>query len=295
MNGIEKLRSLYGEAAHWRTAQDVVRRVVPVEVDKIRDLASQIEREHAEELDERIVVICRQDDEIAQLRADLAAAKRKKAKAAKRADMAAATLNDVSEMAFGEVRGPEHAGELLVELGKRLMPQGMEWLRYNDGEKVLPSDEGIIGIEYSQTGNTVLVTTSDDEPRVVFAPGERVKRPEHEVRGADELPIKVGETVYSLQGEGPLVVSGYDGEFLKIESGGLLRADYATHTPPETQERIDEDTTRDPSAYCDEVLGWDAEKIVHHSDYAAQNEAMIADLLRRQRELDARTMGGDAS
>lgn len=187
MNEIEKLRSLYGEAAHWRTAQDVVRRVVPVEVDKIRDLASQIEREHAEELDERIVAICRQNAEIAQLRADLAAAKRDMTEAAERADMAAATLNDVSEMVFGEVRGPEHAGELLVELGKRLMPLGMEWLRYDDGEKVLPSDEGIIGIEYSQTGNTVLVTTSDDEPRVVFMPSERVKRPEPEVLGADGL------------------------------------------------------------------------------------------------------------
>lgn len=61
----------------------------------------------------------------------------------------------------------------------------------------------------------------------------------------------------------------------------------------DTQERIDDDATLVPSAYCDEVLGWDADDIVIRTDYAAKNEAMIADLLRRQRELDAKTMGGE--
>ena len=295
MNGIEKLRGIDKMGYTFARGESATKS------NALKDITDQIEREHNEELAEKTATICRKNDEIAQLRADLAAAKRDMTEAAERADMAAATLNDVSEMVFGEVRGPEHAGELLVELGKRLMPQGMEWLRYDDGEKVLPSDEGIIGIEYSQTGNTVLVTTSDDEPRVVFAPGERVKRPEPEVRGADELPIKVGETVYSLQGEGPLIVSGYDGEFLKIESGGLLRADYATHTPPETQERIDEDKRKRSYNYwgcfgtfcsnCPAVI--DGEKPYVHYGVASCGIAQGMDIARRKQELDARTMGGE--
>lgn len=129
---------------------------------------------------------------------------------------------------------------IMAELDKRLMPPGMEWLRYEDSEMVLPSDEGIIGIEYSRTGNTVLVTTNDDEPRAVFATGERVKRPEPEVLGADGEPIKVGETVW------------YDGEEYVVDRVYMARdVDYGE--------------------LCCE----------------------IGELLLRQRELDAKTTGGE--
>lgn len=245
-----------------------------------------------------------------------------------RIDSFARMLNSVDSVVCGDEQhcfgervdlgeADELFGAIYGELDKRLMPPGMEWLRYEDSEMVLPSDEGIIGIEYSRTGNTVLVTTNDDEPRAVFATGERVKRPEPEVLGADGEPIKAGETVYideehadmagmsaiasdeecGLDGTSfgdPLVVKRIDGCEARFDhpTGPWCPASWLTHTPPDTQERIDDDATRDPSAYCDEVLGWAADKIVLHSDYAAQNEAMIADLLRRQRELDAKTTGG---
>lgn len=239
-----------------------------------------------------------------------------------RIDSFARMLNSVDSVVCGDEQycfgervdlgeADELFGAIYGELDKRLMPPGMEWLRYEDSEMVLPSDEGIIGIEYSRTGNTVLVTTNDDEPRAVFATGERVKRPEPEVLGADGEPIKAGETVYideehadmagmsaiasdeecGLDGTSfgdPLVVKRIDGCEARFDhpTGPWCPASWLTHTPPDTQERIDDDATRDPSAYCDEVLGWAADKIVLHSDYAAQNEAMIADLLRRQRLLD---------
>lgn len=315
MNGIEKLRNV---PEQWRTGSLV---------DWCRGVAYQIEREHQDELNERIEAICELDREIAQLRAELAAAKRDMTEAAERADMAAATLNDVSEMVFGEVRGPEHAGELLVELGKRLMPLGMEWLRYDDGEKVLPSDEGIIGIEYSQTGNTVLVTTSDDEPRVVFVPSERVKRPEPEVLGADGLPIKVGETVYldaehaDMAGK-DLLDSYFSCGLHGVDAGAMLTvsevkgagkvslesdndawcpASWLTHTPPDTQKRIDEDARKSACDYfgragkwCNGEGGCPAYSLNEHEFEGCRHFA-TADLLRRQRELDAKTMGGDAS
>lgn len=197
---------------------------------------------------------------------------------------------------------PEHVtiGRILGELGKRLMPLGMEWPRFEDGERVG------IGDAYASRGHEQFPTIqciafnaagfyfNGSKPKSKrYGYGDRVKRPEPEVLGADGLPIKVGDTVYdNVLGLG-FKVASYDDTYLTSINGGILRIDAATKNPPDTQERIDDDATLDPATYCDDVLGWDAEKIVHHSDYAAQNEAMIADLLRRQRELDAKTMGGE--
>lgn len=194
------------------------------------------------------------------------------------------------------------------ELDKRLMPQGMEWPRFEDGERV-PLDHVVspmwavsdddtrseswwcTGIEMRKRGEVVIHASDGDYDvaTISLKRGERVKRTYPKVLGEDGLPIKVGETVYSLQGEGPLIVSGYDGEFLKIESGGLLRTDYATHTPPETQARINSDAKLKPVPYVRDVLkreNWD--RVTERQAYLF----MVADLLHRQRELDAKTMGG---
>lgn len=172
--------------------------------------------------------------------------------------------------------GDDIRSAISEELDKRLMPQGCEWPRDRDGKRIKFGEEWLDGagkphtlhcVEFRCMGANVIMGWPDgDSISYNLWPGERVKRPEPDVLGADGLPIKAGETVYALQGEDPLIVSGYDGEFLKIKSGGLLRADYATHTPPDTQKRIDDDA----------------------------NEAEFRlDLLRRQRKLDAKTMGGE--
>lgn len=195
------------------------------------------------------------------------------------------------------------------ELGKRLMPNGMNWPpKDGDGEDLHIGDKAhFLRTEYDGDHEWDDVITAfrhqgiEGEGDIWIVEGEHgeafacecmVKRPDPEVLGADGLPIKVGETVYALQGEDPLIVSGYDGEFLKIKSGGLLRADYATHTPPDTQERIDEEAKLEPCEYsCTRNLCAHGEDC--HGDWEAEaRTAMIADLLRRQRELDARTMGG---
>lgn len=197
----------------------------------------------------------------------------------------------------------EHAEELAA-LEPRLMPEGMEWLRYNDGEKVLPTDEGIIGIEHSKTGNTVLITATDDEPRVVFAPGERVKRPEPEVLAADGLPLEVGDAVWFddyekadkdamnsfvkwsemkvIESNRPY--SFYDIKVKNAVSGttGYCRAADLTHTPPDTQERIDDDAAKECREYINgRCIEWPTGAAL--GDIEA---IKCRDLLRRQRILD---------
>ena len=198
---------------------------------------------------------------------------------------------------------------IMAELDKRLMPPGMEWLRYEDNEMVLPSDEGIIGIEYSRTGNTVLVTTNDDEPRVVFATGERVKRPEPEVLGADGKPIRDGETVWDSTSPndptsstvwrhgGPLQVlrrNDVRAGFVICENDQGIPLDCCaadlTHAAPDTQERIDEDASVPPRRYYADKIGHD----VGLKDDEEVFTAVALDLLRRQRELDAKKMGGES-
>lgn len=179
--------------------------------------------------------------------------------------------------------GDDLRSAISEELDKRLMPPGMTWPRFEDGKRIVfgdkcrlghvhdePVDIDVFGFMFVENDIHLLDDISEEYQLSLQAAPDSFdtpyERPEPEVLGADGLPIKVGETVYALQGEDPLIVSGYDGEFLKIKSGGLLRADYATHTPPDTQKRIDDDA----------------------------NEAEFRlDLLRRQRELDARTMGGE--
>lgn len=145
---------------------------------------------------------------------------------------------------------------------------------------------------------------------------------ERPVLGADGLPIKVGETVW-LTDEGnahigsvnfkagprshglcgvevgePLTVLGIkpkvrrnDHRFVAFDHPASPWCDalWLTHTPPETQERIDDDATMPPAEYC-AVRGID---LGDDPDRATATEAMVRDLLRRQRELDKRT-GGDA-
>lgn len=176
------------------------------------------------------------------------------------------------------------------ELGKRTMPDGLEWPLWGDGKPIARGDapDGIAAVMIMLDGSGYELI---DMPDYAVRPrGERVKRPEPEVLAADGLPIKVGDTVYLESFGRPFTVVGFDGVYLKNANGGYLRADCATHTPPETQERIDKDALMDAGKY-----------VAGHSEAAGLREppgslsakqAMMADLLRRQRELDAREMGG---
>ena len=169
--------------------------------------------------------------------------------------------------------------------------------RFEDGEPVQMGDEiAICGGDIDV--NEVVMLLDGSGYRLLHSTDvsasaieDRVDRPAPEALGADGLPIKVGETVYDTETGGAYVVrlpyAGTGKTF--FEDGSCRDPAYLTHTPPETQERIDDDATLPPREYYARHIGHD----VGLKDDAEVTEAMVLDLLRRQRELDARK-GGDA-
>lgn len=94
------------------------------------------------------------------------------------------------------------------EIKKRLMPEGMEWPRYEDGEPVRLGehweedgfDESVTridSIEFADDG----VRFENEYNEVFCRYNERVKRPAPKVLDADGVEIRVGDTVYLLPGE----------------------------------------------------------------------------------------------
>lgn len=145
------------------------------------------------------------------------------------------------------------------------------------------------------------------------AKSERVKRPAPEALGADGMTIVEGETVwldeahsrcagsygfedgnkYSLCGierqemltveDAHIEVDGR--EYVRVcTCGAWCHASWLTHTPPETQERIDEDASLPPREYYARHIGHD----VAEKGAVEVHAAVTAHLLKRQRELDAK-------
>lgn len=115
-------------------------------------------------------------------------------------------------------------------------------------------------------------------------PGERVKRPAPEVLGADGLPIKVGDAMWSLSGAGPLTVTslhtddptpdGGDSPWGDLDDDGLYSWIYAgslTHTPPDTLERLRDDITEWRADCANPGSGWD----VKTAEWASRIDAII--------------------
>lgn len=131
--------------------------------------------------------------------------------------------------------------------------------------------------------------------------GKRVKRRAPEVLGADGLPLDEDDTVYGMGREQhrytvqvPYSINEVIGQRFCVQcydhdEGNITWCDPSmlTHTPPETQERIDDDATLSPREYYNAHIGHD----VGLKDDEEVAVAMVHDLLRRQRELDKRTGG----
>lgn len=146
------------------------------------------------------------------------------------------------------------ASALLDEVEKRLMPEGMEWPRFSDGEPVRIGDE-VLG----KHGEPMAVT------RVCFVEGGCYFNESHRKDGR-------------RRGRGWRYVAG---ERVKRPK------------PADTQERIDEDAGKTPCQYfgwvgvaCTKNGGCPAREMVGSCELVK-----IKDLLRRQRELDAKEAG----
>lgn len=102
--------------------------------------------------------------------------------------------------------GTDNADALLDKLEKRLMPEGREWPRYEDGEPVRLGehweedgfDESVTridSIEFADDG----VRFENEYNEVFCRYGARVKRPAPKVLDADGKEIRVGDTVWDVE------------------------------------------------------------------------------------------------
>lgn len=127
-----------------------------------------------------------------------------------------------------------------------------------------------------------------------------LKRPAPEALGADGKPIVAGETVWGiLSGIEGIVNSPNDDSTAYVEWDDgrwspCIDCCNLTHTPPDTQQKIDEDAEKFHCVYfggygacgtCPASTGELSKK--------SCKQQQIFDLLRRQRELDARTGGAE--
>lgn len=191
--------------------------------------------------------------------------------------------------------------------------------RFEDGEPVQFGDSpvGLDGVEkfifVRSCGGSCQMQDADGNMLTVF-PGDRVKRPAPEVLGADGLPLKVGEVVYSdLYGyeKSPIVSVHRAGEcladgtpasfdFVRYEDG----FDWAfslTHTTPDTHDRVDEDKKKTFRDYwdcwgvtCRECpADIDGKAPMVHYGVRNCSIAQGMDIARRQAELDKLTGGAE--
>lgn len=156
-------------------------------------------------------------------------------------------------------------------------------------------------IEYTATDVFVKDAPDGDWSTSILV-DKPLKRPAPEVMGADGLPIKVGETVYPIDGEWlgiPLEVLGIESLSVKVSlpSGKgwtMFGADHLTHEEPDTQERIDEDAEK---FHCVYFGGYSACGTCPASTGELSKKSckqqQIFDLLHRQRELDKRNGGAE--
>lgn len=136
---------------------------------------------------------------------------------------------------------------------ERAVPEGVEWPRFEDGELVEAGDEvefeGETMRVYSATFNVdgwVLWCSREGiDGRLRGSYGERVKRPTPEVLDADGVPIKVGDTVFFIDGNNraltvehidanggdPAVDLVYAGELINLHS---LTPEKLTHERPDS-------------------------------------------------------------
>lgn len=184
--------------------------------------------------------------------------------------------------------------------------------RFEDGEPVqfgelvssnLFGAVKVSAIEFSEDGTHVKDEPDGDWSTSLEVTTSRLKRPAPEVLGADDLRLLEGETVYDVEtGEAYIVrlpCAGTGKTF--FEGGGYRDPAYLTHTPPDTQERIDREKMVGSKEYwsctgiscmrCPSKI--DGELPSKHYGVRSCSIAQGVDIARRQRELDARTGGAE--
>lgn len=100
--------------------------------------------------------------------------------------------------------------EMVESIARRLMPDGMEWPRYEDGELVRFGDElpefastiykDVKQIKFRSNGYVVIDNAGGSaNVDVILKSGERAKRPAPKVLDADGAEIRVGDKLYDTE------------------------------------------------------------------------------------------------
>lgn len=130
----------------------------------------------------------------------------------------------------------EHGG--VDGLKACMLPDGIEWPRYEDGEPVrlggsYEKTSGIPGtamtMQLRMYGDVPTWIIGKGKGKVSVKPGERVKRTATKVLDADGVEILVGDTVYHVEDGSEMTVYGIEGEWLVVSVGGRVHHDIVTH------------------------------------------------------------------
>lgn len=229
MTGLERLKEIAKS-----TNDFVISRCIALEME-IAGICDQIEREHLREVDDvsgrdaDILAWVEEHGGISELKTMLHDGERAKESVRRQQahiESIQRTLSDrgkrIQEMqqtlneALPAKKWVEARGGV-EELEKRLMPEGMIWPRFEDGEPLRIWDEFADGLKRTRTCTSVellgyeegardaLVHWDGDDPDnallVCMDSGDRVKRPAPKVLDADGVEIRVGDTVYDMVGD----------------------------------------------------------------------------------------------
>ena len=176
--------------------------------------------------------------------------------------------------------------DAMVAMHQRLMPEGMEWPRFEDGEAVRPGDKpqdkdgdwfeavsfvftcdwwSIRGYQTEGFGDL-----NDKTRRTLegMAYGTRVKRPAPKVLDADGVEIRVGDTVWVTidNPHGAPLLKGnevtvrfvpHDIVHVEDKEGATwhVGSNDLTHERPDSWERLEEDAAKTPCVYFDQSHG----------------------------------------
>ena len=106
--------------------------------------------------------------------------------------------------------------DAMASMRLRLMPEGMEWPRFEDGEPVRFGDaiadelghaHEVSSVEVFDDAEALHWNPSEPEEFVWLVHGEPVRRPALKVLDADGVEIHVGDTVWATNGHGPFEVT----------------------------------------------------------------------------------------
>lgn len=138
------------------------------------------------------------------------------------------------------------------------------WPKFEDGEPVMIGDEAtnnknqrftVKRIEFRH-GKWMLNDSVTEGHYLNGKSGKRVKRPVQSVLDADGVEIKVGDTVWTLDGlEGVVTKLGDGAAYIAYESDYAQReeADNLTHTRPDSWEQLEEDAVKVVCEYAGAV------------------------------------------